>query len=46
VHSDLLPGIEQRALVDIDSLLRPVYGHAKQTSHGENLSSGGSLRGV
>jgi hypothetical protein len=28
--SDLLPGIEQRALVDIDSLLRPVYGHAKQ----------------
>jgi hypothetical protein len=26
----LLPGIEQRALIDIDSLLRPVYGHAKQ----------------
>ena len=26
----LLPGLETRALVDIDSLLRPVYGHAKQ----------------
>ena len=26
----LLPGIEERAFVDIDSLLRPVYGHAKQ----------------
>jgi hypothetical protein len=34
-HSDLLPGIETQALVDIDSLLRAVYGHAKQTSHGE-----------
>jgi DDE family transposase len=29
-HSALLPGIEQRAFVDIDSLLRPVFGHAKQ----------------
>ena len=28
--SGLLPGIETRALVDIDSLLRPVFGHAKQ----------------
>ncbi|SDU08505.1 Transposase DDE domain group 1 [Jiangella alkaliphila] len=26
----LLPGIGTRAFVDIDSLLRPVYGHAKQ----------------
>ena len=26
----LLPGIEQRVFVDIDSLLRPVYGHQKQ----------------
>ena len=26
----LLPGIEQRAFLDIDSLLRPVYGHRKQ----------------
>jgi Transposase DDE domain group 1 len=27
---DLLPGAQARAFVDIDSLLRPVYGHAKQ----------------
>jgi hypothetical protein len=27
-----LPGIEQRAFVDIDSLLRPVYGHHKQSA--------------
>jgi Transposase DDE domain group 1 len=27
---DLLAGAEVRAYVDIDSLLRPVYGHAKQ----------------
>jgi hypothetical protein len=26
----LLPGIEERAYLDIDSLLRPVYGHHKQ----------------
>lgn len=26
----LLPGIGQRAFIDIDSLLRPVYGHHKQ----------------
>jgi hypothetical protein len=29
-HSDLLPGIEERAVIDIDSLLRPVFGRAKQ----------------
>jgi hypothetical protein len=29
-HSGLLPGIETRAFIDIDSLLRPVFGHAKQ----------------
>ena len=29
-HGNLLPGIETQAYVDIDSLLRPVYGHAKQ----------------
>ena len=29
-HSDLLPGLAERAFIDIDSLLRPVYGHAKQ----------------
>ena len=27
---DLLPGADEAAYVDIDSLLRPVYGHAKQ----------------
>jgi hypothetical protein len=27
---DLLPGADVRAFVDIDSLLRPVYGHHKQ----------------
>jgi len=29
-HSELLPSIERQAFIDIDSLLRPVYGHAKQ----------------
>lgn len=29
-RTELLAGIEQQAYVDIDSLLRPVYGHAKQ----------------
>ena len=27
---DLLPGADQWVFVDVDSLLRPVYGHAKQ----------------
>jgi hypothetical protein len=29
-RTSVLAGIEERAFVDIDSLLRPVYGHAKQ----------------
>jgi hypothetical protein len=29
-RTDLLQGIEEQAFIDIDSLLRPVYGHAKQ----------------
>ena len=29
-RTPLLPGIEQCAFIDIDSLLRPVYGHQKQ----------------
>jgi Transposase DDE domain group 1 len=29
-RTPLLPGLEERAYVDIDSLLRPVYGHQKQ----------------
>jgi hypothetical protein len=40
-HSNLLPGIEARAFVDIDSLLRPVYGHAKQgASYGHTKIAG------
>ena len=29
-RTPLLPGIDQRAFLDIDSRLRPVYGHRKQ----------------
>lgn len=37
----LLPGIEARALVDIDSLLRPVFGHVKQgASYGHTKIAG------
>jgi hypothetical protein len=40
-HSELLPGITTRAFVDIDSLLRPVYGHAKQgASYGHTKIAG------
>ncbi len=40
-HSDLLPGIATQAYVDIDSLLRPVYGHAKQgASYGHTKIAG------
>ena len=38
---DLLPGSRQRAFIDIDSLLRPVYGHAKQgASYGHTKIAG------
>ncbi len=38
---DLLPGADERAYVDIDSLLRPVYGHAKQgASYGHTKIAG------
>ena len=38
---ELLPGAEQRVFVDIDSLLRPVYGHAKQgASYGHTKIAG------
>jgi hypothetical protein len=37
----LLPGISQRVFVDIDSLLRPVFGHAKQgASYGHTKIAG------
>ena len=38
---DLLPGAEQQVFIDIDSLLRPVYGHAKQgASYGHTKIAG------
>lgn len=40
-RTDILPGIAERAFVDIDSLLRPVYGHAKQgASYGHSKIAG------
>jgi hypothetical protein len=40
-HSGLLPGIAERAFIDIDSLLRPVFGHAKQgASYGHTKIAG------
>jgi hypothetical protein len=40
-RTDLLAGIDDQAYVDIDSLLRPVYGHAKQgASFGHTKISG------
>jgi hypothetical protein len=37
----LLPGADGRAFIDIDSLLRPVYGHAKQgASYGHTKIAG------
>ncbi|EUA38600.1 transposase DDE domain group 1 family protein [Mycobacterium avium subsp. avium 2285 (R)] len=37
----LLPGAHERAYIDIDSLLRPVYGHAKQgASYGHTKIAG------
>ena len=38
---DLLPGADQQAFIDIDSLLRPVYGHDKQgASYGHTKIAG------
>lgn len=38
---DLLPGADVRVFLDIDSLLRPVYGHAKQgASYGHSKIAG------
>jgi Transposase DDE domain group 1 len=38
---DLLPGSDTGAFIDIDSLLRPVYGHAKQgASYGHTKIAG------
>jgi hypothetical protein len=38
---ELLPGADERVFIDIDSLLRPVYGHAKQgASYGHTKIAG------
>ncbi len=38
---ELLPGVGQEVFIDIDSLLRPVYGHAKQgASYGHTKIAG------
>ncbi|GFG91050.1 hypothetical protein MBOU_30920 [Mycobacterium bourgelatii] len=40
-RTDLLPGAQVRAFIDIDSLVRPVYGHAKQgASYGHTKIAG------
>jgi hypothetical protein len=40
-RTEVLVGIEQQAFIDIDSLLRPVYGHAKQgASYGHTKIAG------
>jgi hypothetical protein len=40
-RAELLPGADRRAFIDIDSLLRPVYGHAKQgASYGHTKIAG------
>jgi hypothetical protein len=40
-QTGLLPGISQRVFVDIDSLLRPTFGHAKQgASYGHTKIAG------
>ncbi len=40
-RTGVLAGIEQQAFIDIDSLLRPVYGHAKQgASYGHTKIAG------
>lgn len=38
-RTPLLPGIEGRAFLDIDSLLRPVYGHQKQGDEAQRMCS-------
>jgi hypothetical protein len=40
-RTELLAGIDSQAFIDIDSLLRPVYGHAKQgASYGHTKIAG------
>jgi hypothetical protein len=42
-HTPLLPDAAQIAYLDVDDTVRQTYGYAKQTSHGEKLSSSGGL---
>ena len=43
---ELLPGADKRVFIDIDSLLRPVYGHAKQgASYGHTKIAGKQILG-
>ena len=43
-RTGLLAGIEKQAYIDIDSLLRPVYGHAKQgASYGHTKIAGNQV---
>ena len=39
----LLPGADKVACLDIDDTVRATHGYAKQTSHGEIVSSGGGV---
>ena len=40
-RTELLAGLDEQAFIDIDSLLRPVYGHAKQgASYGHTKIAG------
>ena len=39
-RTEVLAGIEEQAFVDIDSLLRPVFGHAKGASFGHTKIAG------
>src|SRR3954451_21141150 len=43
-RAEVLAGIDEQAFIDIDSLLRPVYGHAKQgASYGHTKIAGKAI---
>ena len=45
-RTEVLAGIDEQAFIDIDSLLRPVYGHAKQgASYGHTKIAGKQVLG-
>jgi hypothetical protein len=48
-RTELLAGIDEQAFIDIDSLLRPVYGHAKQRllrPHQDRRQAGAAQRAL